>query len=75
MWCGFLKNRRAQRLNVYCGIMKNGDSNVRQNVAHIKNKKREWVNLESKNDLLETNTSQLQSNYYGFVKSRVAART
>ena len=28
MWGDFLKKRRAQRLGVYCGIMKTSDNNV-----------------------------------------------
>ena len=72
--CGeFLKIRRAQRLDVHYGIMKNGNQNVR--LKKHTEKKRRWVNLEPKNGLLEFSMSQRHNNYHCLVKNRVAART
>ena len=36
LWGDFLKQMRAQRLGVYCGIMKKSDKNVVQNMAQRK---------------------------------------
>ena len=35
-WGEFLKNRRAQRLGVYCGIMNKLDTNCIKNIAQRK---------------------------------------
>ena len=57
----FLKNRRVQRLDVYCGIMKNGDKIVGEKIAHRKTKEKKWVNLKPNNDSWKAGSSQGRS--------------
>ena len=40
IWVDFFKIRMAQRADVYCGIMKNGDKSVRFKIAHRKTEKK-----------------------------------
>ena len=39
MWGDILKNRRAQRIDVYRGIMKTGDKHFRYKIAHRRTEK------------------------------------
>ena len=71
----FSKQRRVQRLDVSCGIWKMVIKLLGSNSAKKSRQKIKWVNLEPQNDLLKTSRYQPYSNYEGFVKSRVAART
>ena len=51
MWCEVLKNRRVQRLDVYCGIMNKCDKNVILNIARRKIEKTGMSQLLSKKGL------------------------
>ena len=68
------QNRRVQRLDVYYGIMKMVINVLGKNSTEKHNKSKTGQYRTPK-DLLKTSSSQRHSNYYGFVKSRAAART
>ena len=79
--CGnFLKKRRAQRLGVYCGIMKKkkkggNDKSVILNIAQRNTEQTEIEQISIEKMTFNKNTrSKRHSNYSVFVKSRVAAR-
>ena len=48
IWGEFLKNRRAQRLGVYCGIIDNCDNKCIYSMAQRKAEKREMSQSLSK---------------------------
>ena len=76
MWGDFLKNWRAQRFVVYCSIMeKNGKKGYITNSTKKNMKSRKWINLHKKMTFWKTTRSKRHSNYSGFRKNRVAARS
>ena len=75
MWGDFLNKWRAQRVDAYWFYQKRRSNNYIKLNTKKNRKIRKWAKLHPNNDLLETTRSTRHDNYFGFVKSRVAARS